>query len=247
MAKPKFIPKIDSIKFLVEPQIRRSCGPLFFTTSLECATGNIVANGSFALVDTGSRKLFVTCNHVWSEFKQKRKANPELNLCACLDEKNPVVLNFGNPISQSDRLDLAVFDMEPYLSACRNRHFYVLKFRDFPKILVGSPIVFTGYPGIYRTESDSGITFGRTPYVVFTADVSETTGIADVSHVMDTNRRLYRQDGQENPYGGISGCPCYLIRENYLTELVGFVTEEGMNLLRFTLAKFLKADGSLNG
>lgn len=246
MTKPKFIPKKEDIDFLVEPQIRRSCGPLFFSTSLESALGNIKANGSFGLVDTGTKKLLVTCNHVWREFHNLKKAHVDLNLCACLDMKNPVVLNFNKPISQNERLDLAVFDMEAFLPACIGRVFYRLKYLDFPKIRVGSPIAFVGYPGMYRSEQECGITFGRTAHAAFVGDVNESTGVADVSRMMDSNRKFNRRPGQENPYGGISGCPCYLIRKSYQAELAGFVTEEGMDLLRFTLANCINPDGTIN-
>lgn len=58
------IPRLD-LEFVIEPQVRYFCGLIFFTKSMETPAGTIVNNGSFGLVDTGSRKLLVTCSHVW--------------------------------------------------------------------------------------------------------------------------------------------------------------------------------------
>jgi hypothetical protein len=62
---------IEELTFLIEPQISPICGPLFFTRSLESAVDNVTANGSFGLVDTGQKKLLVTCHHVLEEFESR--------------------------------------------------------------------------------------------------------------------------------------------------------------------------------
>jgi hypothetical protein len=66
------------LAFLIEPMVRQFCGPIFFTHSLEQAEGNITANGSFGLVDTGTKKLLVTCYHVWDEFREAHLKNSDL-------------------------------------------------------------------------------------------------------------------------------------------------------------------------
>src|SRR5208283_1889233 len=114
----------EEIKFVIEPQISPFCGPLCFTRSLKSAVGNVIANGSFGLVDTGTKKLLVTCYHVWEELEK----HPELKMCVFLD-RNPSIgakgvdLNF-QPLDQDKHLDLVTFDIEPLLSECRNRTFY---------------------------------------------------------------------------------------------------------------------------
>ncbi len=69
------------LEFVVEPEVRQYCGPVFFTRSLKVAGGNIVANGSFGLVDTGKKKLLVTCFHVWEEFQKAQRADSDLKMC----------------------------------------------------------------------------------------------------------------------------------------------------------------------
>ena len=65
------------LEFVVEPQVRQYCGVIYFTRSLERAQGNVTANASFGLVDTGSKKLLVTCHHVWAEFQKARIESPD--------------------------------------------------------------------------------------------------------------------------------------------------------------------------
>jgi hypothetical protein len=90
--QPPTITKDDLI-FIIEPQVRRFCGPLFFTKSLHTPVGNIPHNGSFGLIDTGKKKLMVTCHHVWDTFKKLRSENPELKFGICFDIRRPVVID----------------------------------------------------------------------------------------------------------------------------------------------------------
>ena len=89
-----------------------------------------------------------------------------------------------------------------------------------------------GYPAIHRSETDEGIYFGTTTHVVVAQDVSDYSLIADTSRVMNVERVLL-SERHENPYGGVSGSPCFLVRENLLVELVAFVTEHNKGLYRY--------------
>jgi hypothetical protein len=69
----------------LQHQVEPYSGPIFFTKSLKTPLGNVTNNGSFGLVDTGKRKLLVTCHHVWQRFQEERGKEPELKMCICLD------------------------------------------------------------------------------------------------------------------------------------------------------------------
>src|SRR6266404_5437779 len=86
------------LEFVTEPQVRQFCGPIFFTKSLESPLGNVTASGSFGLVDTGTERLLVTCNHVWEGFQEERLGVPDLRMCVCLDMTNPVVFAPDKPL-----------------------------------------------------------------------------------------------------------------------------------------------------
>jgi hypothetical protein len=50
-------------------------------------------------------------------------------------------------------------------------------------------------------------------------------------------------------YGGISGAPCFLVREDQQIRLVGFATgyaPNAMNSLSFTYVNFIRPDGTIN-
>jgi hypothetical protein len=54
---------------------------------------------------------------------------------------------------------------------------------------------------------------------------------------------------QADDFGGISGAPCFFVRDDEQIRLVGFTTgyaPNNMNSLSFTYAKFIRPDGTIN-
>ncbi len=152
------MPKVTrtELGFIVEPQVRKFCGPIFFTRSIKKVAGNVTANGSFGLVDSGSKKLLVTCYHVWDEFRNAQLGNPDLQMCICLDARNPVVFAPHEPLGQDRELDLVTFDMQPLLAACEGREFYRLDQTPPPHVEKEDVIFFIGFPGHLRcVQNDS--------------------------------------------------------------------------------------------
>ncbi len=226
------------LEFRIEPEVRQFCGPIFFTQSLETALGNVTANGSFGLVDTGSKRLLVTCHHVWDEFQNARLDNPDLKMCVCLDQKHPVVFAPDEPLGESRKLDIATFDMEQLLKACGGRKFYPLNNNPAPRVAKGNALFFIGFPGNLRCVVDGALRFGRSPYGVRISSVGGLRFQSDVSNVRT-------RPTQPNQFDGISGCPCFLVREGKPIQLVGFATGFCMNLLFFTHARCLNSDGTI--
>jgi hypothetical protein len=60
----------EYLEWIVEPQVTRFCNPVFFITSDKKVAGHIEASGSYGLMDTGRKKLLVTCHHVFDEFRR---------------------------------------------------------------------------------------------------------------------------------------------------------------------------------
>jgi hypothetical protein len=146
------------VGFVIQPQIRPYCGPLFFARSLRFAAGNITANGSFGLVDTGKRKLIVTCHHVWEDFEIARRRDPETMICACLDKGPPVVLKPELLIDTDRDLDIATFDAESVVEACSGRKFYPINSKPKPLVRAGDRLAFIG---LQRQAPDSGLVPGK--------------------------------------------------------------------------------------
>jgi hypothetical protein len=244
---------IEELKFVIEPQINPYCGPLILTRSLESAAGdNIIANGSFGLVDTGEKKLLVTCCHVWDEFQKKCCEYPELKLCVFLNGNlstgaRAVVLNYL-PIDQDKHLDIVTFDLKPLLSECHKRRFYPLNQNPPPRLTKGDRIVMKGYPGIARSSNSEGLDFGTITYACEVSDISGLKVVADISKAAT---EFYEQPARTlkpgaSPHGGISGSPCFLVQDNRPVQLVGFVTDDWQNCLWFIHARCLNPDGRIN-
>jgi hypothetical protein len=239
---------IEELTFLIEPQISPVCGPLFFTRSLESAVDNITANGSFGLVDTGQKKLLVTCNHVLEEFENRLQNDPELKICVCLDKNPPVLLDLVVPIDRDKRLDLVTIDIERLLPACGARKFYALSQNPAPCVKRGDQLFFVGYPGMWRSTTDEGVFFGRRSYGVNVSSVDDLRFQSDISGA----NTLFEKEPESSPkaksdwHGGISGSPCFLVQKDWPPQLVGFTNAYSMNLLWFTHIRCLNRDGTIS-
>ena len=239
----------DELKFVIEPQIAPYRGPLYIARSLASAAGeNVIANGGFGLVDTGKKKLLVTCRHVWKRFQEEHCRDSNVRLCVCLDRKSPVVFDQNEPIDQDAKLDVAVFDISPVLEACGGRQFYNFAQNPPPRVKTGDKLILIGDQGIFRSGSEQGLSFGATTYACEVSDVSGLRILADLSEAARSFVMPPVRTPQSNasPRGGISGSPCFLLQDNQLLRLVGFVTDDCLDILWFTHARCLNPDGTIN-
>ena len=226
------------LDYCIAPYVRQFCGPVFFTKSLESAKGNIIANGSFGLVNTGEKKLLVTCRHVWEGFQQARLADTNLRMGICLDVSNPVVFDPLGPIDEDRELDLATFDILSLEAACRGRKFYPLAESPPLNVTKEDRLFFIGFPGKDREvrQSDGALGFVSAPFAVLVCEVGTGKFFADISGLAIPPHQ----------FGGISGCPCFLVRANSPPpQLVGFATSVWSDRLLITHAKCLNRDGTI--
>jgi hypothetical protein len=247
MTAPVYMSKVDQFTFLVQPKIKPSSGPLFFSRSLKRGVGNVISNGSFSLVDTGEKKLLVTCQHVLKGFREMSDMYPKLVMCACLDDKSAIPLNLNSLIDEDKGFDLATFDMEPMISACIGRVFAPLNYGHVTTVKKGDLLAFIGCPARYRSETNEGVHWGRAPHVVIVEDVSGNSIITKTNRVVDVKNRERLYDKHDNPFGGVSGSPAFLMKNYSSTELIGFAIEDWAHLgiFRFTSSKVLNRDGTL--
>ena len=232
---------------IVIAEINPFRGPLFFARSLKLAVGyNVITNGGFGLVDTGKKKLLVTCHHVWKGFQEERHKDSNVRMCVCLDRKTPVVFDEYEPIDQDANLDIATFDISPVLAACDGRMFYPLNRNPASRVVKGDKLVLLGDQGIFRSATDEGLEFGATTYAI---EVSSVDGLRFHSNISKAETRHARSPvgiPKSSPHGGISGSPCFLVRQDSPSKLVGFVTGHLMDYLCFTHASCLNSNGTIN-
>jgi hypothetical protein len=225
------------LEYVIEPQVRQFCGPIFFTKSLQTALGNVIANASFGFLDTGSQKLLVTCHHVWDEFQDMRLLCPDLRMCLCLDRRHPVLFAPERPVVEDREFDIVTFDMQSLLPACGHHKFYPLNQIPARKIVRGDVLFFIGFPGHLRRASEAALGIGRSPFGVQVHSVDDWRILSDITNLKTEPDML----------GGISGCPCFLLEENKRPQLVGFASGVVLaKYLKFTHARCLNHDGTIN-
>ena len=228
---------------IFSPQIQPFCGPLFFTSSLITAKGTIEGNASFGLVDTGEKKLLVTCDHVLKEFDDLRLNISKLMIAVCLEQGAPVILEPALVIDRNMELDLATFDIESLLIFCKGRDFYKLDHNPPPDLKRGDSLAFHGYPGGRRVGRPDAIEFGR---ITFATTVGDTSGFKVIANMENVLRiEPHHLDALADPYGGSSGSPVFLRTASKFPQLAGFTTSFGLKLLTFTHASCIQADGTI--
>jgi hypothetical protein len=92
--------------------------------------------------------------------------------------------------------------------------------------------------------------FGVTTYAV---EVSSVDGLRFHSEISKSERKHFRPPTRvpaSSPHGGISGSPCFLVRDNRPCQLIGFATAQltlqKNDYLCFTHARCLNPDGTIN-
>lgn len=227
------------LNMIVEPQVRRFCGPFFFTSS---NTTTIEGSGSFGLIAIGDRKLLVTCWHVLDGFKQKRATNPALRFGIGFGGQRPRSISLEDllnmKVDEERRCDLVTFDVSDALDlvVASGLDFFNLSANPPPKVQVGDVLYMIGFPGKGRIQNETSVGFPRQPFGVQASHVGD---FSFISHVI--NLKL-----DESDYGGISGAPCFLVREGAPIRLVGFATgfaPNQMNMLQFSYARYIGTDG----
>jgi hypothetical protein len=244
MKQRVFIPNVDKLRYFIFPKMKLSVGPLFFARSLGRGVEKVVSNGSYGLVDTGKKKLLVTCQHVVEGFRDEFKNDPKLKLWACLSEHHTIAIDLKYLIAEDKQRDLATFDMESMLSDCEGKEFFRLVCDRVHKVKEGDILLVTGYPVRNKRETDEAVFWGTSPHAFIVKDVSYNFFTANTSRVMGLDRKLLSEE-HKNPYGGISGSPCFWTKDFEKIELVAFVSEYLQPALKFAPAKYLNPDGTI--
>jgi hypothetical protein len=75
-----------------ENHLAQFCAPIGWLPSLDAPTTKLKCKtGTCALIDTGEVKVFVTCEHVWSQWKIYKDLHPSAELLVGLDD-GPVLI-----------------------------------------------------------------------------------------------------------------------------------------------------------
>jgi hypothetical protein len=240
----------DVTWYVDEAKMISHCAPIFFLPHAEARPCDITANGTTALLDTGQRKVLVTCFHVWDEFQIYSDKIPTACLCTIFSNgfRFPIGIPATALIDSDEGLDLAVIEATPEIWDMGYKEFYRIERWPIPKAMVGSPIAFVGFPGEARITNEHGGNFQYSAFGVTVAGVSDRkiviAGKGEPGNLLDN-------DGNKLPpmlMEGLSGAPAYARDGKARFLLAGFVQmgKTSSDDLFLTHASVLNRDGTLN-
>lgn len=234
--------------FVDEAKMLTHCTPIFFMPSTTSSPTGIAANGTVALIDTGTRRILVTCAHVWSEFLAFREKNNGAILS--------MVFRYGRGpltgildaalIDCDEQLDLAVFASDLSDDILGDKKFFQV--HRFPIVdpKPHQPISCVGFPGEARRVSETDMQFGYASFGLTVTDVSTSQIL-----LANNDPRLLRDGGGKLTaainVGGMSGAPAHVRTASGGFNLAGFVRAGNTSDsdIRLSKASFLRQDGRL--
>jgi hypothetical protein len=202
------------------------CGPIFITPGLMTYPKQMIANGTFSLIDTGERRLLVTCHHVWQAYLDCRARNADATLGINLGDGDASIA-FAFPqrqlIDADEDLDLAVFDFEPSrirvnkTPVKHQKDWFPVPHWPIPKVGEGEYVALMGFPGKRITKEGGLCTFS---IEVLPLKVSGV-GFKELL-ILNEGENMEVFDEFKSWLGGLSGSPAYSLGESGAS-LIGFV------------------------
>lgn len=224
---------------------------LLLLPNSETGPTNVIFSGSGTLIDTGTRRILVTCWHVWRRFKEIAQKCPKvrIGMSRGIEREMANITNL-ELIDKDEGLDLAILDAgDPDLIAGTRRRFLECSSWPPPRPKVGEFLHAMGYPGCERKTAPDLENLQLVTCTV--ADFIVNVGDRNISIADEENIREVFGDRQSLQEGfrmdGMSGCPAYVIRDS--PELVGIVYEanEALNGIVIAVhADFIMSDGRID-
>jgi hypothetical protein len=238
------------------------CGPIFITPGLMTYPNQMIDNGTFSLIDTGERRLLITCHHVWQAYLDCRTKNPDAILGINLgDGDASIAFAFpGRQLIEADPdLDLAVFDFEPGqirvngVPVKHQKDWFPARQCPIPKIGEGQYVALMGFPGKRITKEGMLCTFSTQVLPLKVSGVGRKQ-----LYILNEGENAEVLNDIKSWLGGLSGSPAYALGEDGAS-LIGFVksghkpSEDAgshdsifSGSLSLTHACFLRRDGTLD-
>jgi hypothetical protein len=211
----------------------------------------ILNNGTMCYVDTGTRKIGVTADHVYAKYLEQKATvdSVELQLGENTINIEPRL------IDRDSRLDLATFDVpEVFVTANLETHYHMaLKWPPDP-VRPGEVVIHGGYPQVLRDPETKRVHFG---FQHFASAVNEVK--AEGVIVLDPGRDPYwpGHEGERlnTEYHGQSGGPVYRVIDANVSkggtepvdrfELVGFIYQQLHDLVLARASVFIAPNGTI--
>jgi hypothetical protein len=229
----------------IEDRILKHCGPLIFVASLTPPV-EVLRNGTYGLVDTGEKKVMVTCHHVWDYLNEARQIHPKAEIAMNLAPGQTIAISDAKIIDADRDLDIVVVDLKLRDNDFFQKEFFRIPNQPTASIKAGEAIAFAGYPETEFLCSENRGTFRSAFFGL------HVTGVSDRSILLlnDQNDRsligLYGEPLSPIKTSGVSGSPAYRLGASGL-ELIGLVKGGSSTDGLFQLTKIccLNPDGKI--
>lgn len=232
---------------------------LLFISGDGSSASQVTNNGTVSFVDTGTKRLVVTCAHIIERFKQRKKHDPKLWMALGLPRsaRGPTVQlrrELMIECGKENTIDLATFSLqEPDVIVEFGKQYF--RCSDWPpaKPKVDEIIAIVGFPGDHRKVTSGGAGLQTTANgLSISIDAVSDRYIKSVD--VDQTRLVVKLDaalGDLGSLAGMSGSAVYQISQDGTPRLVGFFCEAGEHggkhvPILATHAHFFKADGHLD-
>jgi hypothetical protein len=123
----------------IEERIFKHCGPLFFFTSLTPPV-EILRNGTYGLVDTGEKKVVVTCHHVWDYLQEARQNHPNAAIAMNLAPGKSFAISEAEIIDADCDLDIIVIEPKLRDEDYFPKEFFKISNQPTASIQAGEPM-----------------------------------------------------------------------------------------------------------
>ena len=223
---------------------KQSCVPFWWHGVSSNNEYKILHNGTLCLLDTGSNKIGITADHVYSEYLQNKQANPDI---VCQIGGN-TFLPENRVIDRSSELDLATFELSDIIVAASGGYFHAPRHWPTGVVTEGDAILLGGYPGLLREEHHA------TADIPFQWFAGAATSVSPLNVSLNIDFKNLHQPLKPNSplnpqLGGMSGGPVFRLVPGIIEhlELVGFIYEyhESFELILARPTICLQSSGQL--
>jgi hypothetical protein len=233
---------------VLSDSVQSMCAPFWWNVKRpEDTTAQILHNGTICYVNTGSREIGITANHVYQTYLDDLERYG-VQAIECQFGSSTIYPE-RRAIAQSKRLDIASFDIPAvFVSAATGlskTHHHAIQWPP-RRVEKSELVVYGGYPGVLRKEKGS---IAELPFQVIAGRVNDVSEQNIVLEPEFQTSRWLNEEKNDDP-GGWSGGPVFRYAHEppiERLELVGFIY--AFPLGQAVLARHadaVLADGSLH-
>ena len=202
--------KMKEIMALFTKSFQKYTSMLFFAKD-QRDPNSVFDNGTVFFLNTGTKKILVTCGHVIQGFLDKKSEVPDIYLGLTGASGFPPIdiSDFTLIDLDTKQYDLATFEIPDKLVADLKKEFFMVT--NWPPIKpnVGDSIFLLGFPGIHRHTSSRGLELPILYYDEIVSSVSSRHFVLSNENGCRIKHKFKEDLPDFGSLGGISGAGAF--------------------------------------